>query len=217
MFVMSRSSSDPPSCCSATSARLNINHALVLSVPIVFTFILLFFFFFFYFFYLRGRRVDWSNNNDISRTELGLKKGVREMLPIIVYKESFFIRDTLCSVCLGDYQAEDRLQQIPSCGHTFHIDCIDHWLTTHTTCPLCRFSLLASAKPSTESPDVQAETGQGPPNVGNSDETFLQSGTQASEETQIELQFSELMTRGISDERNLHPSARGVESSNQMS
>jgi E3 ubiquitin-protein ligase ATL7/58/59 len=56
-------------------------------------------------------------------------------------------------VCLADYQAEDRLQQIPACGHTFHMDCIDHWLTTHTTCPLCRLSLLAT-KSSTEVPHV---------------------------------------------------------------
>lgn len=51
-----------------------------------------------------------------------------------------------CSVCLGDYQADDRLQQIPGCGHTFHMDCIDLWLATHTTCPLCRQSLLPSTK-----------------------------------------------------------------------
>lgn len=68
------------------------------------------------------------------------------MLPIIVFKESFSVKDTQCSVCLGEYQAEDRLQQIPACGHTFHMDCIDLWLTTHTTCPLCRQSLLASSK-----------------------------------------------------------------------
>ncbi|KAL0877084.1 hypothetical protein Bca101_026789 [Brassica carinata] len=47
-----------------------------------------------------------------------------------------------CSVCLGDYQANDKLQQIPPCGHTFHMDCIDLWLTSHTTCPLCRLSLI---------------------------------------------------------------------------
>ncbi|KAK8482317.1 hypothetical protein V6N11_047012 [Hibiscus sabdariffa] len=51
-----------------------------------------------------------------------------------------------CSVCLGDYQADDKLQQIPACGHTFHMDCIDHWLAYHTTCPLCRLSVLASPK-----------------------------------------------------------------------
>ena len=47
-----------------------------------------------------------------------------------------------CSVCLGDYQADDKLQQIPACGHTFHMDCIDLWLTSHTTCPLCRLTLI---------------------------------------------------------------------------
>lgn len=45
-------------------------------------------------------------------------------------------------MCLGDYQADEKLQQIPACGHTFHMDCIDLWLTSHTTCPLCRLSLI---------------------------------------------------------------------------
>lgn len=49
-------------------------------------------------------------------------------------------------MCLGDYQAEDKLQQIPGCGHTFHLNCIDHWLTTHSTCPLCRLSLISPSK-----------------------------------------------------------------------
>ncbi|KAL3638643.1 hypothetical protein CASFOL_016550 [Castilleja foliolosa] len=88
--------------------------------------------------------ISQTNTDDISRCELGLKKELREMLPIVVFKESFFVKDTLCSVCLGEYEAEDKLQQIPVCGHTFHMDCIDLWLSTHTTCPLCRQSLLAS-------------------------------------------------------------------------
>lgn len=45
-------------------------------------------------------------------------------------------------MCLADYQAEDKLQLIPVCGHTFHMDCIDLWLTSHTTCPLCRLTLI---------------------------------------------------------------------------
>lgn len=55
---------------------------------------------------------------------------------------------TRCSVCLGDYKSDERLQRIPPCGHTFHVDCIDHWLSTNTTCPLCRVSLLPTAKDS---------------------------------------------------------------------
>ncbi|TXG53404.1 hypothetical protein EZV62_022573 [Acer yangbiense] len=97
---------DSPRSCTSTpsstaSAELKLYQAFIFSVPIFFTFILLLLF---YFFYLRRRRVDWSSlrmrtslediNNDISRAEMGLKKELREMLPIIIYKESFSIRDT---------------------------------------------------------------------------------------------------------------------------
>lgn len=165
---MSYSYSDPPSCCSA-SAELKLYQAFIFSVPIFFTFILLLLF---YLFYLRRRRVDWASlrmrssmQNDADHasgvSELGLKKEVREMLPIIVFKESFSVSDTQCSVCLADYQAEDRLQQIPACGHTFHMDCIDHWLATHTTCPLCRLSLTAAARTPAEPLTILVETPHG--------------------------------------------------------
>ncbi|KAK4285057.1 hypothetical protein QN277_001803 [Acacia crassicarpa] len=171
---MSQDSSDPSSaCCSrsehldSASAELKLYRAFIFSVPIFFTFVLLLLF---YVFYLRPRRVDWSSlrmrafaaaedNGGNSRPELGLKKELREMLPIIVYKESFSVKDTQCSVCLLDYQPEDKLQQIPLCGHTFHMSCIDLWLTNHSTCPLCRLSLLASAKSSIETSNLQRPSG----------------------------------------------------------
>lgn len=108
------------------------------------------------------------------------------MLPIIVFKESFSVKDAQCSVCLGEYQAEDRLQQIPACGHTFHMDCIDMWLTTHTTCPLCRQSLLASTKlPPDGVPDTDASTNNTTSNVDQAshqdDEDHPQTSEQPSE------------------------------------
>ncbi|XP_068648504.1 RING-H2 finger protein ATL7-like [Aristolochia californica] len=155
-------SADPHPCCSAASPELKLYQAFIFSVPIFFTFILLLLF---YLFYLRRRRVDWSSlrmRNTYQTTGAGarpsasgLKKEVREMLPVIIFKESFLVKDTQCSVCLGDYQANDRLQQIPSCGHTFHMECIDHWLAKNTTCPLCRVSLLPSPKASSVPFDTQ--------------------------------------------------------------
>ncbi|CAH8282622.1 unnamed protein product [Eruca vesicaria subsp. sativa] len=132
--------------------QFKLYHALIFSIPICFTFIVLFVF---YVIYLRRRSssVDWSSlgmrgggsfvsTNNLSKAELGLTKELREMLPIVIFNESYTINDSQCSVCLGDYQANEKLQQIPPCGHTFHMDCIDLWLTSHTTCPLCRLSLI---------------------------------------------------------------------------
>lgn len=131
---------------SSSSAELRLYQAFIFSVPIFFTFVLLSLF---YLFYLRRRTLDWppltmrpsssfragassvpsdhhTSSSSTPRAEIGgLKKEVREMLPVIVFKESFSVKDTQCSVCLGDYQTEERLQQIPACGHTFHMDCID--------------------------------------------------------------------------------------------
>uniref|UniRef100_A0A5B7BU46 RING-type E3 ubiquitin transferase n=1 Tax=Davidia involucrata TaxID=16924 RepID=A0A5B7BU46_DAVIN len=191
----------PPSCCSTASAELKLYQAFIFSVPIFFTFILVLLF---YLFYLRRRRVDWSSlrmrtllqtRDDISGSELGVKKELREMLPVIIFKESFSVRDTQCSVCLGDYQAEDRLQQIPACGHSFHMDCIDHWLATHTTCPLCRLSLLASVKASTKPPDSQAETSCRHSHTDNDGEISLQTMPQYCEDPQISQQSSESSNR----------------------
>ena len=56
--MMSCSSSDPPSHCSAASPELKLYQTFIFSVPVFFTFILLFLF---YFFYLRRRRANWQS------------------------------------------------------------------------------------------------------------------------------------------------------------
>lgn len=45
----------------------------------------------------------------------------------------------LCSVCLDDMRPrEPSIVEMTKCRHTFHQDCIDRWLTIHSTCPICR-------------------------------------------------------------------------------
>ncbi|CAM0910412.1 unnamed protein product [Alopecurus aequalis] len=47
----------------------------------------------------------------------------------------------LCAVCLEDVRDGESVRQLPPCRHLFHVDCIDLWLHTHRTCPLCRCEL----------------------------------------------------------------------------
>ena len=47
----------------------------------------------------------------------------------------------LCAVCLEDVRDGETVRQLPPCRHLFHVDCIDLWLHTHRTCPLCRCEL----------------------------------------------------------------------------
>ncbi|CAA3004274.1 RING-H2 finger ATL7 isoform X2, partial [Olea europaea subsp. europaea] len=116
-----------------------------------------------------------------------------------------------CSVCLADYKSEDKLQQIPACGHTFHMDCIDLWLATHTTCPLCRQSLLASTKATDggEEEDIHVET-------DNRSETSLTVISQSIEDDpQTSQQLLELSNRG--DEKESSQPAVACEEADRVS
>ncbi|XP_062179003.1 probable E3 ubiquitin-protein ligase ATL44 [Phragmites australis] len=67
----------------------------------------------------------------------------------------------LCAVCLEDVRAGEMVRQLPACRHMFHADCVDAWLRSHRTCPLCRCELppqtvgaKAAAALSSPSPDA---------------------------------------------------------------
>lgn len=46
--------------------------------------------------------------------------------------------DHTCSICLSEFEEGDELRTLPECAHSFHVSCIDMWLYSHTSCPLCR-------------------------------------------------------------------------------
>ncbi|OEL38822.1 hypothetical protein BAE44_0000160 [Dichanthelium oligosanthes] len=43
-----------------------------------------------------------------------------------------------CAVCITELKAGDTARVLPRCGHGFHVDCVDMWFRSHSTCPLCR-------------------------------------------------------------------------------
>ncbi|CAM6049569.1 unnamed protein product [Sphagnum compactum] len=97
---------------------------------------------------------------------VGLEKSVVESLPTFVYKKEDFVaadgsslppqqQQLECAVCLEEFKENETGRTLPKCGHSFHVECIDMWFHSHSSCPLCR----ASAQPdgpaaSTEKPST---------------------------------------------------------------
>ncbi|KAI4325141.1 hypothetical protein MLD38_030564 [Melastoma candidum] len=66
---------------------------------------------------------------------VGLEQSVIASLPIFEYEKKTTLK---CSICLSVFDDGDRVRILPNCEHTFHGECIDRWLESSTTCPVCR-------------------------------------------------------------------------------
>ncbi|TYJ95946.1 RING-H2 finger protein ATL13 [Cucumis melo var. makuwa] len=73
----------------------------------------------------------------------GVDQSFIDTLPVFHYKAIIGSKSPFdCAVCLCEFEPEDKLRLLPKCSHAFHTECIDTWLLSHSTCPLCRSSLL---------------------------------------------------------------------------
>ncbi|KAH0933797.1 hypothetical protein HID58_010914 [Brassica napus] len=78
----------------------------------------------------------WQRSNGASN---GLDETLIESITVYKYRKGDgFVESSDCSVCLSEFQEEERLRLLPKCSHAFHVPCIDTWLKSHSNCPLCR-------------------------------------------------------------------------------
>nr|GMC56283.1 RING-H2 finger protein ATL46-like [Ipomoea batatas] len=78
----------------------------------------------------------------------GLDQGIIDTLPLFLYKDIMGLKEPFdCAVCLCEFSGDDKLRLLPLCSHAFHIHCIDTWLLSNSTCPLCRGVISGSAHP----------------------------------------------------------------------
>ncbi|XAR50938.1 hypothetical protein NMG60_11005406 [Bertholletia excelsa] len=57
---------------------------------------------------------------------------------VAVYKRAGAGDEGMCAVCLGEFVEGEELRVLPGCTHCFHVSCVDTWLRSHSSCPLCR-------------------------------------------------------------------------------
>lgn len=103
---------------------------------------------------------------DVSRSRRrGLNRDVVETFPVFLYssvKELRVGKGSLeCAVCLSEFDDDETLRLLPKCSHVFHLGCIDAWLASHTTCPVCRAELKPESgkvcKDAAQYPSVESD------------------------------------------------------------
>lgn len=94
----------------------------------------------------RGRRRRFGSASTASYLARSKNNGLDpkkvESLPVHAYEGGGAKQGIDCAICLAEFQEREWVKEIPYCRHVFHSDCIDKWLSSHVTCPLCRTAKL---------------------------------------------------------------------------
>ena len=124
-----------------------------------------------------GRSGDPGNWLNVrQQTPRGLDASVIETFPTFRYSTVKTLRigkaALECPVCLNGFEDDETLRLIPQCCHVFHTCCIDAWLRSHVTCPLCRANLVPvpGESVSFEISGLARESGQNSPRTLISDD-----------------------------------------------
>ncbi|OWM78691.1 hypothetical protein CDL15_Pgr002862 [Punica granatum] len=106
-----------------------------------------------------------GNHHSQPPPKTGLDPSVIACLPTFVFRQLDTTAQTAttltaseCAVCLSVLEDEEVVRLLPNCKHTFHIECINKWFATHSTCPICR----AEAKPA-DQPEPAGQSAGPPP------------------------------------------------------
>ncbi|CAH8358406.1 unnamed protein product [Eruca vesicaria subsp. sativa] len=100
---------------------------------------------------------------------------------------------TECAVCLTLLEEKDMARMLPNCKHVFHVTCVDTWLTTSSSCPICRSEVEPSQR-------LEPEPREGPVGDGASSSDY-KSGVSSVSRLDS---FRRILTRERSSDRNEH-------------
>ncbi|CAN4105029.1 unnamed protein product [Withania somnifera] len=80
-----------------------------------------------------------STAQQVEPPKTGLDASIIASLPVFVFKKNNYQNNLIeCTVCLNVFEDGEMARTLPNCKHIFHVECIDKWLGSHSTCPICR-------------------------------------------------------------------------------
>ncbi|XP_010920981.1 RING-H2 finger protein ATL2-like [Elaeis guineensis] len=80
----------------------------------------------------------YANELEVALPGNGVDAKVVASLPLFVYRSKEHENGLHCVVCLSVMVEDEIGRVLPKCKHRFHVECIDMWLMSHSTCPICR-------------------------------------------------------------------------------
>ncbi|GMH31379.1 hypothetical protein Nepgr_033222 [Nepenthes gracilis] len=110
----------------------------------------------------------------------GLNQAVIQTFPTFLYSDVKTQRlgegALECAVCLDEFEDWETLRLLPRCSHVFHSDCIQPWLSSQVTCPVCRanlepksFELIKPFRPPNSGINTAEPSGRVSPNINDHD------------------------------------------------
>lgn len=109
-------------------------------------------------------------------TPSSIHTSTAHLIPAHKYQKDMGLvgEDATCAVCLSEFEEGEELRVLPGCMHSFHVPCIDTWLYSHPSCPICRSDATVST-PILQRGTELVDSGESEARLGTLQEIFIQS------------------------------------------
>ncbi|CAN6935225.1 unnamed protein product [Brassica oleracea] len=91
------------------------------------------------------RRFIFVPGQDALSNTGGLTPFELSSLPVVFFRQDSCKEGLECAICLSELVKGDKARLLPKCSHSFHVECIDMWFQSHSTCPICRNAVLEAS------------------------------------------------------------------------
>ncbi|KAJ9180733.1 hypothetical protein P3X46_008945 [Hevea brasiliensis] len=88
------------------------------------------------------RRRRWTDSGEFPGIDENPAEN-KEAVSDVKYQKDTHVKDigSECPVCLSVFADGEEVKQLSVCKHSFHASCINMWLNSHSSCPVCRASV----------------------------------------------------------------------------
>ncbi|KAG6511048.1 E3 ubiquitin-protein ligase EL5-like [Zingiber officinale] len=193
----------------------------ILVAAVIFLFMVVVFVFFLYLYAKRYLRYDRSGAgsrfvftaSDLrpASTRRGLDPAALVSLPATIYRSADF-KDgggLECAVCLSELADGEEVRVLPNCGHGFHLQCIDMWFHSHTTCPLCRCAAVAGEPSSLRTDSLNPPRPEATPTAFPTN-VLIRGGQDRADERALVIEIPRNAVDGLGPQTSPLPSSRAA-------